>query len=94
MIKQASGRPRGWSLGVRGHWQKGEAVGSKPLKTSFSEPLSCSVAACSDCAGLFPPKGLLVPPGFVAGFTTPKREDTGRLWTPEGAWSAVAPGAP
>lgn len=87
MLKQAN-RPTADPLvgfrvnGGRGgwfHWQKGDAVGSKPLKTSFSEALSCSVVAVSDCTGLLPPKGLLVPPGLDACFTTPNREDTGRL---------------
>ncbi|TNN76753.1 hypothetical protein EYF80_013002 [Liparis tanakae] len=77
-----------------GHWQKGEAVGSKPLKTSFSEALSCSEVAWSGCTGLLPPKGLPVPPVLAACFTTLYREDTGRLWTPAGPCSPAAPGAP
>jgi len=54
--------------GVGGYyWQKGEAVGSKPLKTSLSEAASC----CSPSrAGLFPAKGLPAP-DLAFCFTTP-----------------------
>ncbi|KAF3847386.1 hypothetical protein F7725_020414 [Dissostichus mawsoni] len=64
--------------GGGGHWQKGEAVGSKPLNTSFSEALSCSAVLCSACTGLLPPNGLPVPPGLAACFTAPNKVDTGR----------------
>lgn len=75
---------------LRYHWQKGDAVGSKPLKTSFREALSCSVVVVVSpgWAGLFPPKGLPDPLGLLACFTMLKSEDTGRLWTPAGACSA------
>lgn len=58
-------------------------MGSKPLKTSFRDPASCSPSR----AGLLPAKGLPVPV-LGAGFTVPKRVGTGRLCTP--GWG-VAP---
>lgn len=56
-----------WRGGTTYYWQKGEAVGSNPLKTSLREAASCWSLSC---AGLFPAKGLPVP-DFPLGFTRP-----------------------